>query len=81
MEILVKMSKARKGIRIWGHTFIPNGPHQHCNKKRNRLVAKTRFNVRRLMDMRRNHKSSPDKNDVSVKPSKLGILVLIDAFT
>lgn len=67
MEILVKMSKARKGIRIWGHTFIPSNHHAHCNKKRNRLIAKTRFNVRRLMDMRRNHKSSPDKNSSKAK--------------
>lgn len=60
MEVLIKVSKARRGIVSWSKSFIP-AELTRCRKKRNKLNMKTRSTVSRMLDMRKRFNTNPDK--------------------
>jgi len=60
MEVLIKVSKARRGIVSWSKSFVPTDLTR-CRKKRNKLNQKTRSTVSRMLDMRKRFNTNPDK--------------------
>ena len=69
MEILIKVSKSRRGIVSWSKSFIP-ADLTKCRKKRNKLNMKTRSYVSRILDMRKRFNTNPDKLAVRLSVTK-----------